>query len=77
MKLAEIKKLIVMLVGSVIIIINTIWGLDLSGQEAELAKAISDAVTVVVLILTSFGVWKVTNAPKPEPETEGEIDDAK
>lgn len=70
MNLANIKKLVVVLVGSVVVIVNSIWGIDISGQEQDLINAIN----TVVLVLTSFGVWKVTNKPKADPETEGEIE---
>lgn len=57
MNLREYRKLIVALLGAAIIAADQFFGFSAEWLEAE------NVMTVLVPILTAFGVWAVPNSP--------------
>lgn len=56
--MAQIRKLVVAVVGLALMFVHSQWGVDLTGVEGG-------AVEAVIGVLTAIGVYQVPNAPKP------------
>ena len=59
MNLSNYRKLVVAVVGISVMLVNQIWGVDLTGMEPDLV----DAVNVMIGVVTAFGVERVANKP--------------